>query len=343
MPSVVLVDDEIWTLRGLESLLKDYPDYTVSATFTNGQEALAYLRTHACDVVFTDLRMDRMNGRQLIAACTQEHLSARMVIISAYSDFSAAQEGIKSGVVDYLLKPFTRKDIAALIERLNGILKPQALSPHLALQRAIESAYPECRVLCWHASDAAAERTVAGLDSNGGALGFSDLRDDGFSVALLSNPSGQVPASVASLPLSVGVSLPRHGFSKFAAMLAEAQQSVQCGFRFTAREPAARIQSYIARHYARPLSLDDLADHFFMNKAHLCSTFRESCGVTVMTFLKNIRMHMAARLLRQTESSVQDIAEKVGYSDSAYFSRVFKSAYGASPEAWRRSRSSGGI
>ncbi|MFR9256269.1 MAG: helix-turn-helix domain-containing protein [Merdibacter sp.] len=60
-----------------------------------------------------------------------------------------------------------------------------------------------------------------------------------------------------------------------------------------------------------------------------------------MTFLKNIRI-LAARLLRQT-SSVQDIAEKVGYSDSAYFSRVFKSAYGASPEAWRRSRSSGGI
>ena len=97
MPKIVLVDDEIWALRGLESLLQEYPEYTVAATFTNGQEALAYLRTHPCDVVFTDLHMDQMGGQQLIAACTQERIPVRMVIISAYSDFSAAREGLRSG------------------------------------------------------------------------------------------------------------------------------------------------------------------------------------------------------------------------------------------------------
>ncbi|MFR9256268.1 MAG: hypothetical protein ACLVJ6_12640 [Merdibacter sp.] len=99
----------------------------------------------------------------------------------------------------------------------------------------------------WHAS-AAAERAVAGLDSNGGALGFSDLRDDGFSVALLS-ASGQVPRRSPRFPV-VGVSLPRHGFSKFADMLAEAQQAFSAAFGLLrANQPPGF--NPIARHYGR--------------------------------------------------------------------------------------------
>lgn len=78
-----------------------------------GRKRSAYLRTHPCDVVFTDLHMDQMGGQQLIAACTQERIPVRMVIISAYSDFSAAREGLRSGVVDYLFKPITRKDMGS--------------------------------------------------------------------------------------------------------------------------------------------------------------------------------------------------------------------------------------
>ena len=125
-------------------------------------------------------------------------------------------------------------------------------------------------------------------------------------------------------------------------MIAQAQQSAQFAFRYALREPAGQIQAYLASHFAQPLTLDGLADHFFMNKAHLCSTFRENCGVTIMTFLKTIRMRMAARLLLETGDSVQDVAAKVGYPDSAYFSRVFKSTYKISPEAYRKKRPSAG-
>ena len=120
MPKVILVDDEIWTIRCLESLLADYPNYHIAGSFSDGQEALDFLRKNACDVVFTDLRMDRMSGRKLISVCVQEKIPVRMVIISAYSDFSAAREGIRNGVIDYLTKPITRKDMAALIQRLDA-------------------------------------------------------------------------------------------------------------------------------------------------------------------------------------------------------------------------------
>lgn len=265
-----------------------------------------------------------------------------MVIISAYSDFSAAREGLRSGVVDYLFKPITRKDMAALMARLNGFLQPEPPSSHMALQRAIENAYPECRVLSWDSADAATERAIASIDPAGFALGFSDLRVNGYSVALLSNPLGQLPPAILALPMRAGISLPQRDFSLLHDMIAQAQQSAQFAFRYALREPAGQIQAYLASHFAQPLTLDGLADHFFMNKAHLCSTFRENCGVTIMTFLKTIRMRMAARLLLETGDSVQDVAAKVGYPDSAYFSRVFKSTYKISPEAYRKKRPSAG-
>ena len=134
------------------------------------------------------------------------------MIISAYSDFSAAREGLRSGVVDYLFKPITRKDMAALMARLNGFLQPEPPSSHMALQRAIENAYPECRVLSWDSADAATERAIASIDPAGFALGFSDLRVNGYSVALLSNPLGQLPPAILALPMRAGISLPQRDF-----------------------------------------------------------------------------------------------------------------------------------
>ena len=155
MPNVILVDDEIWTIRCLESLLADYPAYHVVGSFSDGQEALAYLRLNPCDVVFTDLRMDRMSGRKLISVCVQEKIPVRMVIISAYSDFSAAREGIRNGVIDYLTKLITRRDMAALMQRLDAAFLDEHTSRHISLCQTIERAYPECRVMCCAHTDTA--------------------------------------------------------------------------------------------------------------------------------------------------------------------------------------------
>lgn len=339
MPKVVLVDDEIWALRGLQALLADHPRYEVAATFLDGAEALNYLRRNPCDLVFTDLRMGRMGGRELISRCLSDGIPARMVIISAYSDFEAAREGLQSGVLDYLLKPITREDVASLVARLDVSLgdehKQRSFS---ALRREVETAYPECRVICYRPQDQNAKERIAAVKQTACALRASGVREDGFAVLLLSTPVNRIPPEISALPSDVGISRPRRDFSAFADMCAEARQSARCAFRFVQSKPASTIQSYIAAHYKAPLTLDALAAHFFMNKSYLCSIFREECGMTVMTFLKHIRSRMAASLLLETNESVQEIALQVGYSDSAYFSRVFKNAYGLSPEAYRREK-----
>lgn len=338
MPRAVLVDDEIWVRRDLELLLGQYPQYTLAGSFADGREALEFLRGNPCDVVFTDLRMGRMGGRQLIAACAAEHIDVYMVIISAYSDFDAAREGIQYGVLDYLLKPVTRADFARLLERIDERMRS---SPHKKtdeeLKSAIGEAYPACRVLCFRAQEGEIRAGLAAAERFGEdyALSLLEKTEEGFAIALLGTQLGELPA-LSGLRAEIGVSTAQRDFSPFPQMLAEAMQSARCAFRYAASDLVSSLQSHIALCYAQPLTLDALAAKFFLSKTYMCSAFRGECGMTLVSFITKVRMRMAALMLLESRMSVQEIASSVGYADSAYFSRTFKKAHGLSPEAYRK-------
>lgn len=336
MLKTVLVDDEVWIRRDLELLLSEYPQYELVGSFSDGREALDFLRANPCDVVFTDLRMGRMGGRQLIAACAKEHIDVYMVIISAYSSFDAAREGIQYGVLDYLLKPVSRENFGALLQRIEARMQNDPKRhPDAEPMRAIASAFPECRVLCFLHQDKETRGLLAeaAQAAQSYALHLMERTEDEFAVALLGSHAGELPAPCR---LSLGVSIPREDFSDFPAMLTEAMQSARGGFRFAPSEKIAAVQAYIAGHYDQPLTLDDLAARFYLNKTYMCSAFRSECGMTPVSFITHLRMHMAAVKLLDSRATVQEVAADVGYADSAYFSRLFKKAHGLSPEAYRR-------
>lgn len=338
MLKAILVDDEIWVRRDLELLLSEYPQYELIGSFSDGREALDFLRRNPCDIVFTDLRMGRMGGRQLIAACAQEHINVYMVIISAYSDFDAAREGIQYGVLDYLLKPVTRVDFVQLLSRIESRMQSAPKRNSDADQmHAIESAFPECRVLCFFQQDKETRELLneAMHSADHYALHIMSQTESEFALALLGSRTSDLPAFCQ---LRLGMSIPRENFSAFPAMLTEAVQSARGDFRFVSSGKMASIQAYIASHYDQPITLDDLAARFYLNKTYMCSAFRSECGMTPISFITHLRLRMAAIMLLDSRATVQEVAANVGYADSAYFSRIFKKAYGFSPEAYRRER-----
>jgi CheY-like chemotaxis protein len=95
--------------------------------------------------------------------------------------------------------------------------------------------------------------------------------------------------------------------------------------------------AYIHEHYMESLTRQDVADHVGYSPRHLDRCFNDEMGLTPMAYLNRFRLRQARRLLQSTSRSIGEIADAVGFSNSAYFSRVFKQEMGASPSEYRRS------
>lgn len=97
----------------------------------------------------------------------------------------------------------------------------------------------------------------------------------------------------------------------------------------------------INAHYELDLSVADLAGQVGWSEGHFYREFRKRTGRTPVAYLTEVRIRHAIGWLRNSAATVARIAELVGYSDSHYFSRVFKSRVGESPAAFRAAHRSG--
>ena len=99
------------------------------------------------------------------------------------------------------------------------------------------------------------------------------------------------------------------------------------------------IISYINKHYAEELSLDDLAAQFFISKSRLSQLFKNTTGFSVGNYIIVYRIKRACELLREGES-VQKTGQLVGFNNNTHFIRMFKQHMGCSPGRFARSRES---
>lgn len=86
-----------------------------------------------------------------------------------------------------------------------------------------------------------------------------------------------------------------------------------------------------------PWTLDNLSRRAAMGRTAFAERFNQVVGETPLRYLTLWRMQLARRLLAESDLSLEQIAERVGYQSAAAFSRVFKKTAGASPGAFRRS------
>ncbi len=97
-----------------------------------------------------------------------------------------------------------------------------------------------------------------------------------------------------------------------------------------------RAMAYIHEHYAAPITREGLARHLGMSEDYLTLCFRKELNMTPIAYLNRYRVNQAKALLTDSDQSITEIALAVGFSDSGYFSRVFRQKVGLSPEAFRR-------
>jgi len=129
---ILIVDDEQIALRNLEHVMEK-EGYTVVGT-QKGQNALKLIEEQWFDVVLTDLKMEKVDGMQILKKCKELYPDTEVIMITGYATIQSAIQAIKKGAYDYIAKPFkldeVRKVVKEAIEKVrlkkeNAVLREQ--------------------------------------------------------------------------------------------------------------------------------------------------------------------------------------------------------------------------
>lgn len=239
----VLIIDDIALVRDAVKMLGKWDIFDISEIYEagNAQEGISIIQSQHPDLIITDMKMPVMDGMALMQYMEAEHIPGKIIVISGFSDFSYMRTAIKSGVVDYILKPIDSQD-------LNN-----------AISAAVEQLEQE--------SPSKKEQPSA---------------------------TGQTSNSVVQ-----------------------------------------NIKEFIDKKYMEDISLSDLADTFYLSKEHLSRLFKKETGQNLFSYIMDLKLEKAKRLLSETDRTLDDIAFSLGFSNGNYFSKVFKKNIGVSPSSYR--------
>ena len=93
---------------------------------------------------------------------------------------------------------------------------------------------------------------------------------------------------------------------------------------------------FMKKNIDKKLTLYDLTSYNGLSKTQLTDIFNERTGYSPIDFFIRLKIQKACFYLDFTDMAVSEIAEKIGYNDQYYFSRLFKKVMGKSPSAYRR-------
>jgi DNA-binding NtrC family response regulator len=133
MSVVLVVDDEPLQRDILKTILVDegYETYTASS----GEEALKVIKKYHPEVILSDLKMEGMDGIELIGSVPREPFEPSMIIMTAHGTISSAVEAIKKGATDYITKPLERDSLILTVRR--AAERAELLKENLQLHREL--------------------------------------------------------------------------------------------------------------------------------------------------------------------------------------------------------------
>lgn len=146
--NILLCDDEAIQRAALRAALTQLTGLPLAIggvrEAKHGREALAMIAASQPHIVFLDLRMPVLGGLETAAIMRKQYPDIKIIILTAYDEFNFAQEALKLGVSDYLLKPASNSDIAQVLTKVMQelLIRSERASWLASLQQRVEEAKP---------------------------------------------------------------------------------------------------------------------------------------------------------------------------------------------------------
>lgn len=342
---VVLVDDEQWN----RDLVKTFGRWesiglSIIGEAEDGEEALQLVAEVSPDIVITDMRMPGMDGVQLMEHIHERYPGIRIVVISGYDDFNYLKQAIRFRAVDYLLKPVDPKELNTILEKCAKELAEEAtrtMELPIDLSLALAS-YKQLLGRHFNELNPSGIRQV--MEQLRAELARREMTQAWQQERIVSQliPALKESMNANSLPIDsieqvgVGGAAVEYTLGFIEEQYLGALEQLIASRKFKNKLNLDEIKTYIERHFADNLTLEQLAKAFFVSKEYLSKVFKQEYGRNLTDYILQLRMEKAKEWLLDERLSIKAVAEMTGYEDVTYFYRVFKKHYGVAPGEMRK-------
>jgi len=114
-PKILICDDELGIRESLKLILEK--DYDVSEVM-NGQQCLECIKNNDFDLILMDIKMPKASGLEILKRIKSVNPKLKIIMVTGYKSVETAAEAIQAGACDYIVKPFSSKDVLEAIEAL---------------------------------------------------------------------------------------------------------------------------------------------------------------------------------------------------------------------------------
>ena len=374
MYQVLFAEDELLVRLGLQNSIdwKAY-DMELAAQADNGLQAYELFQKVRPDVVITDIRMEGMDGCELIEKIRQQDKECAIIVISCLDDFEILRRMIPYKIIGYILKAsMTMDEVNEVLKKSTEYLKkigregkkidPEKRSPEKELEKYLlggsqKTGIPDQKkienLLVFSLKEEDQEKI------NGLAMEFVyDLVRRQLNKALIVK-TGEKEFCVFSEKMQKNpedmISRVNHSVEEFLGvrfrvqkgMRKEGEDPKEFYLRVKEKQPGAGENGsydqiimdafgYMQEHYQEFLSLTDISSVLGISSSYFSHLFKKQTGKNYVEYLNEIRLKAVMEDLKNSDFKIAVIAEKNGFHNFEYFSRFFKKATGLSPVKWRQ-------
>ncbi|MDI4644303.1 response regulator [Cohnella hashimotonis] len=356
MIQALIVDDESLVRKGMR-LFFPWEKYGVqiAGEAANGEKALAFIRRQPVQLLLTDITMPGMSGMELIKRAKELAPAISVVILTCHQDFDFIQEALRLGAVDYIVKTQLEElDLDETMTRMLRAVRPEVSTADTAgggeaSAGPISSAAPSA------ASNRAQIRGIAEL-----AAGALWTLDDGRFAAMLEKVRGASSREAAELHGALVSAfarwrecLPMYDWAREAAERIPAEPQDAAAWLLGLR---GRLQLWLRRsHYSEDVLLaivkaadliaerrsgdvkqSEISQAVNLSKSYFSTSFRDIMRLTFTQYVQYVSVYAARDMLLLTNHPVYLIAERCGFADQRYFSKMFKELTGLLPSEYRQ-------
>lgn len=317
---------------------------------TNGRDAFQKLQQNPVDLLLTDIRMPLMNGLELLKKVTEDKLASCVILMSQFSDFEYARQGLSNGAFEYLLKPVDSEELLKILRRAEKYIGERRLEVSKIiyvdkmLDKSTDEFFPEEDLdnvlrLISEGRQEALEAASYLVD-----LTYSEINFDVMKTALVLNRITKKLIESVHIEYTWMLKffnlheLKMSDFSKLtdiAEMKEDFVSKVDTILQMIQKYELGIDNSSMVRMVCKTIldnidsdiTINEISNKLFITRTYLSQIFKEKTGMNLVKYMTEVKIERA-KMLISSGSKNFEISEKLGYKDDEYFKKLFKKATG---------------